>query len=483
MRAQLVQFCVSLTLSCATSHVYNQNALPFLVPNKTCGTGGPPPTAATGRQQGGAPRGAINHSLPSPLQPPSPGAPTWICLPSAHSTAGLLRGVHADSPAPRGDLRGAPHAAPVAMGSDEPDGHSSSAAATAAATAASVAGWRAAACAFLRSERAAWAAQNAVGALFAAIFTVILDLQFTLACLCAVLFRCVGGGRRPVAGFSVVQVPDFCRRPAAALACRSQRIPTPPLAGSASSLVLSLDRSVGGRLFGGIVFVGTVMAGTALGERSQQRPRPGHAPAAPCRPRPVSQSDRATPAHLPPGGGLVALAWLARGDGNALVDYLPAPLRDVPDLPTLGKLQDAFARFAAVRLPPPVQDLVRGIGLARPLAGPARPRQGCETPCAAACWHPPATAPLMRPRPRRPAHTRSWIVSSPRCPLRWASCCRLCLQTTGACSWRWPQPPSCRSAWRAPTATLERRSSWPSSWCSSAAMAGSGGPPTGALAS
>ena len=51
--------------------------------------------------------------------------------------------------------------------------------------------WLAAAAAFLQSERAAWAAQNAMGALFAAIFAVVLDLQFTLACLCAVLFRWV----------------------------------------------------------------------------------------------------------------------------------------------------------------------------------------------------------------------------------------------------------------------------------------------------
>lgn len=34
---------------------------------------------------------------------------------------------------------------------------------------------------------------------------------------------------------------------------------------SASSLVLSLDRTVGGRLFGGLVFIGTVLGGACLG--------------------------------------------------------------------------------------------------------------------------------------------------------------------------------------------------------------------------
>lgn len=67
--------------------------------------------------------------------------------------------------------------------------------------------WLAAAAAWpqsaVSSERAAWAAQNAVGALFAAIFVVVLDLQFTLACLCGVLFRCA----QAAGGGSV-----FCRR-------------------------------------------------------------------------------------------------------------------------------------------------------------------------------------------------------------------------------------------------------------------------------
>ena len=41
--------------------------------------------------------------------------------------------------------------------------------------------------------------------------------------------------------------------------------PCPPCC-SASSLVLSLDRTVGGRVFGGVVFIGTVGTGGALGE-------------------------------------------------------------------------------------------------------------------------------------------------------------------------------------------------------------------------
>ena len=39
---------------------------------------------------------------------------------------------------------------------------------------------------------------------------------------------------------------------------------------SASALVLSLDRSVGGRLFGGIVFIGTVCTGASIGEAARQ---------------------------------------------------------------------------------------------------------------------------------------------------------------------------------------------------------------------
>ena len=37
-----------------------------------------------------------------------------------------------------------------------------------------------------------WAVQNAVGALFAAVFAVVIDLQFSLACLVGVLYRQVG---------------------------------------------------------------------------------------------------------------------------------------------------------------------------------------------------------------------------------------------------------------------------------------------------
>ena len=56
----------------------------------------------------------------------------------------------------------------------------------------------------------------------AALFVVVLKMQFVLGCLCGVMF-------------------------------------------SASSLVLSLDRSVGGRLGGGLMFMSTVLSGTILG--------------------------------------------------------------------------------------------------------------------------------------------------------------------------------------------------------------------------
>eukprot|EP00887_Chlorella_sp_A99_P000274 scaffold13.g274.t1 len=71
-------------------------------------------------------------------------------------------------------------------------------------------------------QEAAWAAQNAVGALFVALFTVVTDMQFVLACLCGCMY-------------------------------------------AASSLVLSLDRTVGGRLLAGLIFLATVLSGTLLG--------------------------------------------------------------------------------------------------------------------------------------------------------------------------------------------------------------------------
>lgn len=143
--------------------------------------------------------------------------------------------------------------------------------------------WRGSLQALLQSERTAWAVQNAVGALFAALFSVVLDLQFTLACLVGVLY-------------------------------------------SASSLVLSIDRSVGGRLFGGTVFIGTVLGGASL------------------------------------GGGLVSLAWLARGTGSeALIDYLPAFLQNVPSQPTTERMKELFARLTAVPLPPALQELVDAV--------------------------------------------------------------------------------------------------------------------------
>jgi hypothetical protein len=63
------------------------------------------------------------------------------------------------------------------------------------------------------------------------------------------------------------------------------------------------------------------------------------------------------------GGGLVMLAWLARGDAEALVGYLPDDLQEFPPLATLQRWQDAFASLTAVPLPPASQDLVGRIGV------------------------------------------------------------------------------------------------------------------------
>lgn len=143
------------------------------------------------------------------------------------------------------------------------------------------------------SEPVAWAAQNAVGALFVALFTVVTDMQFVLACLCGCMY-------------------------------------------AASSLVLSLDRTVGGRLLAGLIFLATVLSGTLL------------------------------------GGALVSLAWLARGAGEGLLAYIP------PGIPTtftvakneyllekvsevVDRLNDVFARLSTVPLPPLISKLLEDL--------------------------------------------------------------------------------------------------------------------------
>lgn len=79
---------------------------------------------------------------------------------------------------------------------------------------------------------------------------------------------------------------------------------------------------------------------------------------------------------------MVALAWCARGDGRALVDYLPeAYSRTLPSIETLQRLQDAITRLASLPLPPELRKLVRrrGSSLAQGTgglaAGPAGPAE------------------------------------------------------------------------------------------------------------
>lgn len=105
----------------------------------------------------------------------------------------------------------------------------------------------------------------------------------------------------------------------------------------------------------------------------------------------------------------MALAWLARGEGRALVDYLPQALQSIPDLPTLGRMQQAFASFAAVPLPPWLRDAVRlggGVPMVSwegPWGNPAAPlRQQCalRRPWRGGSW---SHAAALRPCcPRRP---------------------------------------------------------------------------------
>lgn len=115
----------------------------------------------------------------------------------------------------------------------------------------------------LQSEPWAWACQNALGLIFTILFSVVNRMTFTLACICAALY-------------------------------------------GASSQVLSLDRSVGGRLFAGTIFVGTVLSGGVV------------------------------------GFAVVSLSWLARGDNvKGVLEFLPEELEEVPSRGTIGELKVA----------------------------------------------------------------------------------------------------------------------------------------------
>lgn len=90
---------------------------------------------------------------------------------------------------------------------------------------------------------------------------------------------------------------------------------------SASSQVLSLDRTVGGRLFSGALFLGCMMSSGVL------------------------------------GGGLASLAWLARGDAEGLMQRIPSFITDNVTKNDITELQQWLPRLAAVPLPGFIRDI------------------------------------------------------------------------------------------------------------------------------
>lgn len=73
----------------------------------------------------------------------------------------------------------------------------------------------------------------------------------------------------------------------------------------ASSQVLSLDRTVGGRLFAGTIFLGCILSGGIV------------------------------------GFAVVSISWLARGDGvKAILEYFPADLQEIPSRREIGELKE-----------------------------------------------------------------------------------------------------------------------------------------------
>lgn len=122
------------------------------------------------------------------------------------------------------------------------------------------------------SDSIAWAVQNASGVLFTLLFVFIGKMTFTLACVSACLY-------------------------------------------SAGSQVLSLDRTLGGRLFSAVLFTGCMLSGGAL------------------------------------GGALSTLAWLARGDATGLLQYLSSIFQKIPSKYELGLLNEWLPRIAALPLP------------------------------------------------------------------------------------------------------------------------------------
>lgn len=114
-----------------------------------------------------------------------------------------------------------------------------------------------------KSESVAWAVQNSLGVLFTLLFSVVWRMHFTLACVSSVLFQ-------------------------------------------ASCTVLSIDRTVGGRLFSASLFVGAMMSGGII------------------------------------GGSISSLAWLARGQSKGLALYAGEAVRDLETVANVT-LSDAIA--------------------------------------------------------------------------------------------------------------------------------------------
>ncbi|PRW60354.1 riboflavin kinase isoform B [Chlorella sorokiniana] len=136
----------------------------------------------------------------------------------------------------------------------------------------------------LLSEAVAWAVQNSIGIFVATLFLTVAGLRFLLAC-CVSIFACV------------------------------------------ALLLLSPDRSAGGRIFAAAAFVGNICCGMVL------------------------------------GGALVSLAYLARGSGEEpFISMLPKSLQSFGSFPQqqITEVQDALASAAASnvigRLPPELQD-------------------------------------------------------------------------------------------------------------------------------
>lgn len=84
---------------------------------------------------------------------------------------------------------------------------------------------------------------------------------------------------------------------------------------SAGSQVLSLDRTLGGRLFSAVLFTGCMLSGGAL------------------------------------GGGLSTLAWLARGDAMGLLQYLTSVFQKIPSKHDIALINKWLPRVAALPLP------------------------------------------------------------------------------------------------------------------------------------